>query len=140
MADPKRPEKTTRPGYKKDNSEEDHDPTAVNLPPTAAPQSSRHRPSTAPRRPSEQLKVQASGIEVVVVQEDWSQAARRTPFRAVEIWTHNRVYALDASMKCIEVINQATGEPQPDHSFIGARLSGGQQRHGNVLMVSHPFP
>lgn len=58
----------------------------------------------------------------------------------VEIWTRNTIYALDSRLVCIAVVDQNTRRSHPDHALIGARLVGGQQRDGDTMELSHPFP
>jgi hypothetical protein len=80
-------------------------------------------------------------VEITFVHEPQvPPAARKVPWRAVEIWTQNRIYALDSTMTCVEVVGRATGQPEPGHSLLGARLTGGQLREGTTLEISHPFP
>jgi hypothetical protein len=59
---------------------------------------------------------------------------------AYEVWTKNRVYNLDATMCCFEVIDLASGQNQEQHPFIGARLVGGQRRTGEDSELSFPLP
>jgi len=58
--------------------------------------------------------------------------------RVFEIWTKNRVYILDASMRCIEVIDLATGATNKQHPFLGARCAGGRDHSKSEL--SFPLP
>ncbi len=58
----------------------------------------------------------------------------------VEIWTRNTIYALDSRLVCIAVVDQNTRRDHPDHALLGARLVGGQQRDGESMELSHPFP
>lgn len=58
----------------------------------------------------------------------------------VEIWTRNTIYALDSRLVCIAVIDQNSRRNHPDHALLGARLVGGQQRDGESMELSHPFP
>ncbi len=58
----------------------------------------------------------------------------------VEIWTRNTIYALDSRLVCIAVIDQSSRRSHPDHALLGARLVGGQQRDGESMELSHPFP
>lgn len=62
------------------------------------------------------------------------------PYRALEIWTQNRVYVVDAAMTCIEVRDRKTNLPDPRHSTLGARLAGGQRQYGKTVHLSRPFP
>lgn len=59
---------------------------------------------------------------------------------AYEVWTKNRVYNLDGTMCCYEVIDLATGQSQEHHPFLGARLVGGQRRSGEDSELSFPLP
>jgi hypothetical protein len=61
-------------------------------------------------------------------------------WRAIEIWTKNRVYSVDSTGVCIEVLDRATGRPDEDHALLGARLAGGQRKEGQRLKLSHPYP
>ncbi len=67
------------------------------------------------------------------------EAARRMP-RVYEIWTKNRVYSLDATLVCIEVIDLASGAARTTHPFVGARLVGGQLASERAHEVSFPLP
>lgn len=58
----------------------------------------------------------------------------------VEIWTRNTIYALDSRLLCIAVVDQKSRRSHPDHALLGARLVGGQQRDGESMELSHPFP
>ena len=60
----------------------------------------------------------------------WRSA--RKSWRALEIWTKNRIYSVDSAMVCIEVIDRDSGRPDTSHHFVGARLGGGQRRRGAV--------
>ena len=62
------------------------------------------------------------------------------PYRAIEVWTQNRVYTVDSTMTCVEVRDRASGLSDPRHSVLGARLVGGQRRYGKTLHVARPFP
>src|ERR1700733_12130961 len=42
-----------------------------------------------------------SGIEIVLVREDATPRKTRLPWRALEVWTKNRVYGMDSSFNCI---------------------------------------
>lgn len=58
----------------------------------------------------------------------------------VEIWTRNTIYQLDSRLVCIAVVDQSSRRSHPDHALVGARLVGGQQRDGDSMELSHPFP
>lgn len=62
------------------------------------------------------------------------------PYRALEIWTQNRVYLVDSTMTCVEVRDRKSDAADPKHSVLGARLVGGQRRYGKTLHVARPFP
>ncbi|AKF09944.1 hypothetical protein [Sandaracinus amylolyticus] len=62
------------------------------------------------------------------------------PYRALEIWTQNRVYMVDSTMTCCEVRDRHTGVEDKKHSVLGARLVGGQRKYGKTLHVARPFP
>jgi hypothetical protein len=78
-------------------------------------------------------------VEVQVIHE--RSAGRPSEWRAVEIWTSNRIYAVDGHMRCIAVLDRGTGHPDDKHSFLGARLMGGEHKDGDGNMAfSHPLP
>ena len=58
----------------------------------------------------------------------------------LEVWTQNRIYGVDAEMRCIEVLDQASQQPVLDHELLGSRLVGGQLREGDTVHLSQPFP
>jgi hypothetical protein len=68
-----------------------------------------------------------------------ASVARRTP-PAYEVWTKNRVYALDATMTCIDVIDLASGQSDRRHPFIGGQLVGGQRRVHDSNELTFPLP
>ncbi len=84
----------------------------------------------------------STSIELEDVREVGTPALLAGPWRAVEIWTQNRIYGLDASMVCTEVTDRTTGQAAPDHPALTARLVGGQRREedGRIREVSHPLP
>ena len=45
-----------------------------------------------------------------------------TPYRALEVWTRNRLYLIDSNLVCVEVIDRKTGQPDRKHSVLGTRL------------------
>lgn len=67
-------------------------------------------------------------------------AALASVRRAYEIWTKNRVYILDGSLRCIEVVDLATGVSNPHHPFIGARCAGGRDHAQAELSFPLPAP
>lgn len=95
---------------------------------------------TPPPRPRPSRTGDEPSIEVVVVREEAVRDAPRTPWRAFEIWTMNRVYGLDASYRCIEVLDRATGNLEPENTMLGARFGGGRRQRGSSVVYSYPFP
>jgi hypothetical protein len=81
-----------------------------------------------------------TGIEIVLVREDAIPKRVRTPWRAVEVWTKNRVYGMDAALICIEVVDRATGKVDPEHPILGGRLGGGRKRSGRGATFTTPLP
>ena len=81
-----------------------------------------------------------TGIEIVLVREEAIPRRVRTPWRAVEVWTKNRVYAMDATLNCVEVIDRATGKVDPEHPILGGRLGGGRKRSGRGATFTTPLP
>ncbi len=90
--------------------------------------------STAPTSPGP--------IEVELIHEQGGPTLLAGPWRAFEIWTQNRIYGVDATMRCREVVERSTGEPVKTHPILGQRLLGGQLRDsdGRIREVSHPLP
>lgn len=60
--------------------------------------------------------------------------------RWLEVWTSNTVYMLDQHMCCVEVLSADGGTAISDHSFVGAKLVGGQRRGPDGIEVSYPLP
>jgi hypothetical protein len=60
----------------------------------------------------------------------------------LEIWTKNRIYRVDATMICLEVLDRASGKPDPDVRLVGSQLSGGQARRpdDDIVDLYYPFP
>ena len=82
----------------------------------------------------------APAVEVELVYERKSPPYVDRPWRMLEVWTQNRVYGIDATMRCVDVVDQGTQQVIPSHGLIGARLVGGQRREGEKMHLSHPFP
>ncbi len=68
-------------------------------------------------------------------------SVKTTQWRAIELWTRNRIYGVDWSMKCIEVLDRDTRKEDPSHALLGCFLTGGQRHdeHGN-LELTYPCP
>jgi hypothetical protein len=78
-------------------------------------------------------------IEVEVRKISTAAAGRRAP-PTYEIWTKNRVYALDAALACIDVIDLASGQSDHRHPFIGGQLVGGQRHVSETTELTFPLP
>jgi hypothetical protein len=135
MADPKRGSKTlrlpSRPPGPPEEDEEKAPPTVRELPPELSP---------SLMDPPPRSRAQAAGVEIHIVREGQGNARTKKPWRAAEVWTKNRVYGLDSTMKCVEIIHRETGKPELAHSMLGTRLGGGRLREGGMVRFSYPFP
>lgn len=87
-----------------------------------------------------QKRVPTPAVDIDLVYEKRSAPLPDAPWTFLEIWTRNTIYALDARLMCIDVIDQATKRSLLDHPLRGARLVGGQVREGDAMELSHPFP
>ena len=92
----------------------------------------------ASRQPLVEVRRPAIDVELVVERKTTPYIDR--PWAALEIWTQNRIYSVDASMTCLEVVDKASGKPEPQHPLVGAHLVGGQHQDGATIELSHPFP
>ncbi|MBS2016893.1 MAG: hypothetical protein JST00_28665 [Deltaproteobacteria bacterium] len=125
-------------------------PVAVPRPARAEADAADHHPAkahagkratTPPARASEPPKSGiVEGIELVVVDERQSTAGERRPWRAAEVWTKRRVYGLDSTFRCVEILDRQTGRPEPTHELLGARLGGGRHREKDKVRFSYPLP
>ena len=79
-------------------------------------------------------------VEIEVIHEHGPAPSTERPWRTLEVWTRNRVYALDSRMLCIEVVDRGTRAVIAEHPFLGLRLVGGQHREGESIELSSPFP
>jgi hypothetical protein len=81
-------------------------------------------------------------LEVVFdrVTVEGSVVDKTIPYRALEVWTRNRVYLVDSNFACVEVIDRKTGKPDPKNSVLGTRLVGGQRKYGKTIHQAQPFP
>lgn len=82
-----------------------------------------------------------SGLQISVVRER-AEAAMINPnrWRAFEVWTKNRVYGLDQTMACIEVLDRRTGKVDAHSKVLGFRLGGGRLREASGVRYAYPFP
>jgi hypothetical protein len=87
-----------------------------------------------------QKRVATPAVDIDLVYEKRSAPLPDAPWTFLEIWTRNTIYALDARLMCIDVIDQSTKRSLLDHPLRGARLVGGQVREGDAMELSHPFP
>ncbi len=79
-------------------------------------------------------------VDIDLVYEKRSAPLPDAPWTFLEIWTRNTIYALDARLVCIDVIDQSTKRSLTEHPLRNARLVGGQMREGDAMELSHPFP
>lgn len=96
------------------------------------------RPSRAARTTEPPSSV--AGIELVVVDERSVPGTERRPWRAAEVWTKRRVYGLDSTFRCIEILDRESGRPEIAHEMLGARLGGGRKRDKEAVRFSYPLP
>lgn len=127
----------------------DVEPTLVGAPlgwapepeqPTAVQVEAPIPPPAATEAPSEPVAEPRPAVEVEVrtVKNPATLARRQLP--TYELWTKNRVYNLDATMSCIEVIDLASGRTDKKHTLLGAQLVGGQMRTPDGNELSYPLP
>ncbi len=95
----------------------------------------------APQRPDRAVPRRGQpAVDIDLIHERRTAPLPDHDWTFVEIWTRNTVYALDSRLVCIAVIDQSSRRSHPDHALLGARLVGGQQRDGESMELSHPFP
>src|SRR4051794_14563013 len=80
------------------------------------------------------------GIAMVIIDEHQVAGGERRPWRAAEVWTKRRVYGLDSTFRCVEILDRQTGRPEPTHEMLGARLGGGRMREKDMVRFSYPLP
>ena len=91
-------------------------------------------------RVTEPPKSGVEGIELVVIDEHQIAGGERRPWRAAEVWTKRRVYGLDSTFRCVEILDRQTGRPEVGHEMLGARLGGGRLRDKDKVRFSYPLP
>lgn len=79
------------------------------------------------------------GVEVDIVHEAPGRPESGR-WRAFEVWTKKSVYAIDAHLQCIAVIDRATGAADARHRFVGASLMGGEHKNAGKRSFSYPLP
>lgn len=79
-------------------------------------------------------------VEVEVRRVSSAASVSRKAPPAYEIWTKNRVYALDGTMRCVEVIDLASGRTETKHPFVGSQLVGGQLNVDDSNELTFPLP
>ncbi len=98
------------------------------------------RPSRVPRLSEPPKSGEVEGIELVVIDERQVAGGERRPWRAAEVWTKRRVYGLDSTFRCVEILDRETGRPELTHEILGARLGGGRMRDTEGVRFSYPLP
>lgn len=99
------------------------------------------RMPSAPSRPSLRPSAARSrSIELFVIDETQFPGGERRPWRAAEVWTKRRIYGLDSTFRCIEILDRETGRPETTHEMLGARLGGGRLREKETVRFSYPLP
>ena len=98
------------------------------------------RPSRVPRLSEPPKSGEVDGIELVVIDERQVAGGERRPWRAAEVWTKRRVYGLDSTFRCVEILDRASGRPELSHEMLGARLGGGRMRDKEGVRFSYPLP
>lgn len=158
MVEKKHPERRGEPALGAKTHKVDHEvaPATVRMPPPSErwerdPDLARtlKMPSLAPgdvprpsrvARPTEPPKSGVEGIELVVIDEHQVAGGERRPWRAAEVWTKRRVYGLDSTFRCVEILDRQTGRPELGHEMLGARLGGGRLRDKDTVRFSYPLP
>ncbi len=94
----------------------------------------------SPGRAAPAPRSAGKSIELFVIDETQLPGGERKPWRAAEVWTKRRVYGLDSTFKCVEILDRETGRPELTHEMIGARLGGGRLREKDTVRFSYPLP
>ncbi len=105
----------------------------------AAPEKPEKLVPTIPR-PAAVPRVAGKSIELFVIDESQLPGGERKPWRAAEVWTKRRVYGLDSTFKCVEILDRESGRPEAGHEMLGARLGGGRMREKDTVRFSYPLP
>ncbi len=98
------------------------------------------RMSSAPKSIVPSFQRGGRGVELLVVDETQLPGQEKRVWRAAEVWTKRRVYGLDSTFKCFEILDRSTGRPEIGHDMLGARLGGGRLREKETVRFSYPLP
>jgi hypothetical protein len=79
-------------------------------------------------------------VEVELSYERGQTGMPQERWRAVEVWTRNRIYVCDWNMLCIEVVDRRTGKADPGHALLGSVLAGGQRQSDEGMEMTYPLP
>ncbi|MCS6798710.1 MAG: hypothetical protein NZ898_09285 [Myxococcota bacterium] len=79
-------------------------------------------------------------VEVELVYERAQEGMRHERWCALEVWTQNRIYACDWAMRCIQVIDRASGVVDLKHPLLGSLLAGGQRKEDEAMELCSPIP
>ena len=142
MGDTKRPkDKPTLQSVPHFRDEEDEHPLGKTVRMTQPPGApSKGQTLAAGMHEASVPRAAGKSIELFVVDETQLPGAERKPWRAAEIWTKRRVYGLDSSFKCFEILDRETGRIEAGHEMLGARLGGGRLREVDTVRFSYPYP
>jgi hypothetical protein len=110
-------------------------PSQQMAPPPKLPTTSETLPP-----PTMLMATPAAGVELMVVEESQVSGGEKKAWRAAEVWTKRRVYGLDSTFKCVEILDRETGKPDGGHDMLGARLGGGRHRDKDKVRFSYPLP
>jgi len=150
MADTRRPKDRTpplgsRPSAPPPSSserwEKESDPDlSQTLRMDTTPRSLRAQTISEVPKPAASPRAAGKSVELFVVDETQLPGGERKPWRAAEVWTKRRVYGLDSTFKCVEILDRETGRPDLAHDMLGARLGGGRLREKDTVRFSYPLP
>ena len=79
-------------------------------------------------------------VEVELVYERAYVGMEHEPWKALEIWTRNRIYVCDWGMICIGVVDRKSGSSDGRHPLLGAHLAGGQKSEADHMEMTYPCP
>jgi hypothetical protein len=116
----------------------DHERTLRMTAPLTAPPAPGINDQPRPSAPTP--RAAGKGVELFVIDETQLPGGERKPWRAAEVWTKRRVYGLDSTFKCIEILDRQTGRSETKHDLLGARLGGGRLREPDTVRFSYPLP